>query len=140
MHDELPFRGGGTAYFFGKALFKRGGPRASRRAEPQGIALPGGRRGAGAAGGASAPRALARGAVGGAAPRAPRAARGPERLPALEPPREGEDIVADYASLGLTLGRHPLALLRSRLRKLRLLTAGELRLCPHGGTARVAGL
>ena len=27
-------------------------------------------------------------------------------------PREGEEIVADYASLGLTLGRHPLALLR----------------------------
>ncbi|HXL74603.1 MAG TPA: OB-fold nucleic acid binding domain-containing protein, partial [Burkholderiales bacterium] len=63
-----------------------------------------------------------------------------EPLPALEPPREGEDIIADYASLGLTLGRHPLALLRSRLGKLRLLTAGELRLRPHGGTARVAGL
>src|SRR5258708_6754185 len=25
-HDERPFRGGGTAYFFGKALFQRGGP------------------------------------------------------------------------------------------------------------------
>ena len=35
----------------------------------------------------------------------------------LPPPREGEDIAADYASLGLTLGRHPLALLRSLERK-----------------------
>ena len=33
----------------------------------------------------------------------------------LRPPTEGEDLVADYASLGLTLGRHPLALLRGRL-------------------------
>ena len=30
---------------------------------------------------------------------------------ALPPPGEGEDIVADYASLGMSLGRHPLALL-----------------------------
>ena len=35
----------------------------------------------------------------------------------LVPPTEGEDIVADYASLGLTLGRHPLALLRARLQR-----------------------
>ena len=48
-------------------------------------------------------------------PPAPRAARRSTRrrrsaLPALPRPREGEEIVADYASLGLTLGRHPLAL------------------------------
>jgi len=72
-------------------------------AEPQGIALPGGRRGAGAAGGSSAPRALER-----CGRRAPSAARraGNRAPAALEPPREGEDIIADYASLGLTLGRH----------------------------------
>ncbi len=34
--------------------------------------------------------------------------------PALRPPREGESIRADYASTGLTLRRHPLALLRAR--------------------------
>ena len=34
--------------------------------------------------------------------------------PALRPPREGESVRADYASTGLTLRRHPLALLRSR--------------------------
>ena len=38
-----------------------------------------------------------------------------ERQPTLLPPAEGEDTVADYQSLGLTLGRHPLALLRRRL-------------------------
>jgi len=85
-------------------------------------------------------RRLAHWSAAGAERRAPLDAPAIERMPALESPREGEDIVADYASLGLTLGRHPLALLRSRLSKLRLLTAGELRLRPHGGTARVAGL
>ena len=34
-----------------------------------------------------------------------------ETDPVLAAPTEGEDLVADYASLGLTLGRHPLALL-----------------------------
>ena len=36
----------------------------------------------------------------------------PEPMPLLRRPTEGEDIVADYGSLGLTLRRHPLALLR----------------------------
>jgi error-prone DNA polymerase len=40
-----------------------------------------------------------------------------EGIPLLRAPREGHDIVADYASLGLTLRRHPLALLRERLEK-----------------------
>jgi error-prone DNA polymerase len=51
---------------------------------------------------------------------------------------EGEEIVADYASLGLTLGRHPLALLRPRLQG--LLSAAALRERPHGSLARAAGL
>jgi error-prone DNA polymerase len=59
------------------------------------------------------------------------------RLPA---PGEGEDIVADYASLGLTLGRHPLALLRTRLQGLQLMPAAALRERPHGSLARAAGL
>jgi error-prone DNA polymerase len=58
----------------------------------------------------------------------------------LVPPGEGEDIVADYASLGLTLRRHPLALLRGRLTRLKLLTAERLRALPHGRVARAAGL
>ncbi len=62
--------------------------------------------------------------------------------PALQfpPPGEGEDIIADYASLGLSLGRHPLALLRQRLLGLGLLTAAALHARPHGSRARAAGL
>jgi error-prone DNA polymerase len=48
--------------------------------------------------------------------------------------------VADYASLGLTLGRHPLALLRHRLSRLGLIDAEKMHGLPHGSTARVAGL
>jgi DNA-directed DNA polymerase III PolC len=60
--------------------------------------------------------------------------------PTLPAPSEGEDIVADYASLGLTLGRHPLALLRERLQRQRMVTATELKTLPHGRLARVTGL
>src|SRR6202140_1262430 len=56
-----------------------------------------------------------------------------DEMPAtLIAPSEGEDIVADYASLGLTLGRHPLALLRERLTRARMLTAADLKTLPHG--------
>ena len=79
------------------------------------------------------------------------AAAGVERLPllaaqaaepdlALAAPTEGQDIVADYASLGLTLGRHPLALLRKRLDEMGLVDAARLQAIPHGRRARTAGL
>ncbi|HEY6095474.1 MAG TPA: error-prone DNA polymerase [Gallionellaceae bacterium] len=63
-----------------------------------------------------------------------------ETQAALLPLTEGQELAADYASLGLTLGRHPLALLREALRKQRLVTSAELRTFPHGRLARVAGL
>jgi error-prone DNA polymerase len=63
-----------------------------------------------------------------------------ESLPQLAPPGEAEELIADYASLGLTLGRHPLALLRPRLSRMRLATAAELRGLPHGRPARAAGI
>jgi error-prone DNA polymerase len=63
-----------------------------------------------------------------------------EKQPELIPPTEGQNLAADYASLGLTLGRHPLALLRNALRRQRLVTAAELRAFPHGRLARAAGL
>jgi error-prone DNA polymerase len=63
-----------------------------------------------------------------------------ERRPQLAAPSEGDDIVADYASLGLSLGRHPVALLRARLSRLRMATAAELREMPHGKLTRAAGL
>ena len=59
------------------------------------------------------------------------------RLPA---PTEGEDLVADYSSLGLTLGRHPLALLRRRLARMRLATASELNRLANDRPARIAGI
>jgi len=63
-----------------------------------------------------------------------------EADPELAVPTEGEDLVADYASLGLTLGRHPLALLRPRLAHMRLATVAELRGYAHGRFARAAGI
>jgi error-prone DNA polymerase len=63
-----------------------------------------------------------------------------ETLPLLVPPSEGENLVADYHSLGLTLGRHPLALLRRRLQRMRLASAEELKAMPNGKAARTAGI
>ncbi|HYB65858.1 MAG TPA: error-prone DNA polymerase, partial [Steroidobacteraceae bacterium] len=63
-----------------------------------------------------------------------------EGRPLLEKPGEGEEIVADYASVGLTLGRHPLALLRERLRADSLMTASELGGAANGAAVRTAGI
>ncbi len=60
--------------------------------------------------------------------------------PELPTPAEGEDIVADYASLGLTLGRHPLALIRDRLARLQAGTAADFAGLDHDQPARVAGI
>jgi error-prone DNA polymerase len=85
-------------------------------------------------------RRLAHWAAAGAARRAPLDHPGVERLPELAAPRESEDIVADYASLGLTLGRHPLALLRKKLSGMRILASQEIQKLRHGAVARTAGL
>jgi error-prone DNA polymerase len=61
----------------------------------------------------------------------------PISLPA---PSEGEDLIADYRHLGYTLNRHPLALLRSALSRLRFETAAQLAAHPDRKSARVAGL
>jgi len=63
-----------------------------------------------------------------------------EGQPLLPAPSEGERIVADYASIGLTLGRHPLALLREGLRKKQLLSADELKCVANGRVVRTAGI
>jgi error-prone DNA polymerase len=63
-----------------------------------------------------------------------------EPVPELSAPTEGDDIVADYASLGLTLGRHPLAVLRPRLTQLGTQPAEVLNRYAHGRLARAAGL
>ncbi|MDH5345811.1 MAG: error-prone DNA polymerase, partial [Gammaproteobacteria bacterium] len=63
-----------------------------------------------------------------------------EAVPMLRKPTEGQDIVADYRSLGLTLGRHPLALLRTRLDEFRYVPAGRLPALSSGQHIRIAGL
>jgi error-prone DNA polymerase len=72
-------------------------------------------------------------------PLAPRSERG-EAQPLLPVPTEGEDIVADYRAVGLSLGRHPLALLREQFATRRVLTAAALAGVPHGRVVTVAGL
>ncbi len=59
---------------------------------------------------------------------------------ALPAPSEGEDTVADYRSLGLPMGRHPLALLRDRLARYGVVSAAALRDYPDGRSARASGL
>ncbi len=63
-----------------------------------------------------------------------------EATPMLRTPREGENICADYVNLGLTLERHPVALLRAHLRDLRCLSAAEVQQIAHGITIDTAGL
>jgi error-prone DNA polymerase len=58
----------------------------------------------------------------------------------LPTPSEAQAIVADYRSIGLTLGRHPLALLRAHLLKRRLLPANTLANFKNGQTARACGI
>ena len=53
---------------------------------------------------------------------------------------EGEEIVFDYASLGLTLRRHPLALLRPLLRERGWMSASELNEAPNGRAVRGCGI
>ncbi|WP_434026131.1 error-prone DNA polymerase [[Pseudomonas] boreopolis] len=59
---------------------------------------------------------------------------------ALPAPRPGEEILADYRSVGLTLRQHPMALLRPQMRQRRILGLDELRTRHHGAGVHVAGL
>ncbi|MGB7481654.1 MAG: error-prone DNA polymerase [Burkholderiaceae bacterium] len=59
---------------------------------------------------------------------------------ALTPPSEAEEITGDYHALGLSLGRHPLALLRPALAKRRFLPAATLNGYTSGRVARAAGI
>jgi len=63
-----------------------------------------------------------------------------EGIPLLRAPREGQDIVADYRSVGLTLRRHPLALLRDKLQRRGVVPTRELWELPNGKLVRTAGL
>jgi hypothetical protein len=63
-----------------------------------------------------------------------------EGIPLLRAPREGQDIVADYGSTGLTLRRHPLSLLREKLQQRGVLPTQDLRQQPNGTQVITAGL
>ncbi|WP_434698440.1 error-prone DNA polymerase [Pseudomonas sp. D1-1] len=58
----------------------------------------------------------------------------------LPTPTVGENLFADYATLGTTLGPHPLALLRPELRARRCRSSRELQAVEHGRNVSVAGL
>lgn len=63
-----------------------------------------------------------------------------EEAPRLHTPSEAEDLVADYATTGLTLGRHPLALLRECLRRGGNVSAAQFATLADGRYLRYTGL
>ncbi len=64
----------------------------------------------------------------------------PDQPLVLPAPAETQDIIADYARLGFSLGRHPLSFLRGLLSAERFLTAAEIADCPDRKLARAAGI
>ncbi len=64
----------------------------------------------------------------------------PEDDLALPAAAEGEEVLWDYAATGLTLRRHPLALLRPRLAKDGLLSAEQLDAVKSGRHAKACGI
>ncbi len=63
----------------------------------------------------------------------------PPRAPALEPLGEWERAIADYRSIGMTLGEHPMGLMREDL-DAGILRSSELEKVESGGIVEVAGL
>ncbi len=63
-----------------------------------------------------------------------------EATPLLAVPTEGQNLIADYAALDLSLGRHPLALLREHLERGGMAPAAHVRACAQGARVRTGGL
>ncbi len=63
-----------------------------------------------------------------------------EESPALPAPSGWEEILRDYYQLGLSTGRHPLALLRPRLQSLGVLRRRDLETSASGSRVCVSGL
>jgi error-prone DNA polymerase len=59
---------------------------------------------------------------------------------ALAAPDTAAETLADYRSVGLTLGTHPVGLLRAQLARFKVLPAAVLNEFPHGRLARASGL
>jgi len=99
---------------------------------------------AGALRGLAGHRHRARWAITGVEPQLPLFAEAPaaaETDPIMLPlPSADEDMRADYAMTGTTLGRHPLSMIRKALSAHRCRRSGEVARMPHGRNVRVAGL
>ena len=64
----------------------------------------------------------------------------PLPAPMLRPLSDWDEMIADYGAVGMTTGRHPLALLREELRASNVLAAGELGGRREGEVVAVGGL
>lgn len=97
---------------------------------------------AGALDGLAGHRNAARWQVAGVERAAPlQALDSPAEAPLLLPaPSVAEDVLSDYRTTSLTLGTHPLALLRDALRARRVVDSRQLLSLPHGRGAFAAGL
>jgi error-prone DNA polymerase len=98
---------------------------------------------AGALRGLAGHRHRARWAVAGVEPQLPLFAglsADEETSVSLPLPTVGEDVFTDYATLGTTLGPHPLSLLRSQLKAIRCRSSRELLEAEPGRPISVAGL
>src|SRR5213075_1194379 len=61
----------------------------------------------------------------------------------LPPMPLGQEVMTDYSTSGLSLKRHPVAIVRDELSRLKVITAAQLmdhENSPHGRWVKVAGL
>jgi error-prone DNA polymerase len=63
-----------------------------------------------------------------------------ERQPSLLVPTEGEEVLADYNRVGLTLRSHPMKLLRPKLKSMRLKSSVEVQHARQGQLMRTTGV
>ena len=86
-------------------------------------------------------RNAARWAVAGIERRLPLLPGSPDEVPVdLPAPRIGDEILSDYRATGLSLERHPMALLRPQMAKRRIIGSRDLLQRRHGSGVHVAGL
>jgi error-prone DNA polymerase len=52
----------------------------------------------------------------------------------------GQEVMTDYRTAGLSLKKHPVALVRDRLEEMKIISAAEMNRLPHGRWVSVAGM
>src|SRR5205814_5452290 len=60
--------------------------------------------------------------------------------PFLPPMPLPQEVMTDYSTTSLSLKCHPLSLIRSELSQLKILTAAQINILPHGRWVKAAGL